>query len=210
MSQPTSIGQRVNPEDLRPVLEDRLEQYFGRTCRIVDLECRPYAYSSSFALEEIAVRFADGSRSEFLFKDLGRHALLDGARQAKPIYVYDPLREIDAYRLVLATHPMGTAACYGAEVDPQAGRYWLFLEKVGGPELYQVGEIDLWQEATRWLAHLHLRFAGTQELERLEKVERWLTYDERYYRQWLERARSFAGDDGAARKSTGWLWVMRR
>jgi hypothetical protein len=195
MSQPLKLKQKVNPKELQTALENLLSQHFGRRCRIVELETRPYAYSSSFALEEIDIRLEDGTRLEILFKDLGRHALLEGARQAKPVFLYNPLREIDTYRLVLAAYPMGTATCYGAVVDPHAGRYWLFLEKVTGPELYQVGEIRLWQEAARWLANLHHRFLGTKELDELATIGRWLIYDDRYYRQWLERAAAYAGND---------------
>ena len=193
MSQPVRIEPRVNAEELATVLE-------GMLGKIVGMEIRPYAYRSSFTLEEIDVRLADGTCLEILFKDLSRHALLDEARQVKPSFLYDPLREIDCYRSVLSSCPMGAAAFYGAVADQPAGRYWLFLEKVKGLELYQVGEIGLWQEAARWLAQFHQRFARTEERDRLMQTRRWLIYDEKYYRYWLERAAALAGNDGARQK----------
>ncbi|HMF19202.1 MAG TPA: aminoglycoside phosphotransferase family protein [Gemmataceae bacterium] len=193
MSQPVKIEPTVNAEELTKVLEKMLG-------KIVGMEIRPYAYRSSFALEEIDVRLADGTQLEILFKDLSRHALLDEARQVKPSFLYDPLREIDCYRSILSSCPMGTAAFYGAVVDEPAGRYWLLLEKVKGLELYQVGEIRLWQEAARWLAQFHQRFASSEELGKLSQAGRWLTYDEKYYRHWPERAATLARNDGARQK----------
>src|SRR5205814_2079494 len=70
--------------------------------------------------------------------------------------VADPLREIEVYRSVLAGAGLGTAKLYAADVE----RSWLVLEKVEGVELYQIGELDPWQRALRWLARMHDRFAG--------------------------------------------------
>jgi hypothetical protein len=190
------MNQPVNAEDLATVLEKMLG-------RIVKTDIRPYAYGSSFVLQEIDVRLADGTCLEILFKDLSRHALLDGARRVKPAFLYDPMREIECYRSVLSQHPMGTAACHGTVVDPAAGRFWLFLEKVRGRELYQVGEISLWQEAARWLAHFQQHFAGARGLEKLGQGYRWRSYDAQYYRQWLERALALARNDDERRAIDG-------
>lgn len=186
------MNSAARSEELARALEGMLGQ-------IVGLERRPYAYGSSFALEVINVRLADGACLEILFKDLSRHALLDDARQAKPGFLYDPLREIDCYQSVLASSPMGTAKCYGAVVDQTIGRYWLFLEKVSGKELYQVGDIRLWQETARWLANFHQRF-GAEEVRKLKQTGRWLTHDGEYYRLWPERAAAMARDAGARRE----------
>src|SRR5262249_49060758 len=68
LSQPVKIEPTVNAEELTKVLEKMLG-------KIVGMEIRPYAYRSSFALEEIDVRLADGTQLEILFKDLSRHSL---------------------------------------------------------------------------------------------------------------------------------------
>jgi hypothetical protein len=92
----------------------------------------------------------------------------------------------------LAEQQLGTAVCYGVVVDPQAQRYWLFLERVTGRELYQVGEIGVWQEAARWLAVLHSRFGGKSGLA----ATRLLRHDRGYHRLWMQRALEFARQPG--------------
>src|SRR5207302_10738426 len=140
------------------------DKYFGRERRIAALHRQPSAYSSSFALEELDIVLEDGTSLPIMFKDLSPQALLAVAHEAKPLFLRDPQREIDAYRTILAGQRLGTATYYGAVIDRQVERYWLFLEKVPGCELAQVGEIDIWQEAARWLAVLHHRFAGKGRL----------------------------------------------
>jgi len=158
---------------------------------IAGLERRPSAYSSSFKMEELDVRLGprDGGRTlEMLFKDLGHQGMLDGARRAKPSFLYEPLREIETYRKILAPERLGTATCYGAVADAAAGRYWLFLEKVPGRELYQEGDLAVWQQAARWLAGLHSRFAGRDDLQPLARAAHLLIYGPDFYRYWIGRA----------------------
>src|SRR5438105_4722154 len=89
-------------EELRAVLEDVLRHYFGAPYPITRLERRPSPYRTSFALEEITV-FADrGDPLRMMFKDLSRQSLLHSARLAKPRFLYDPMREIETYRILLA------------------------------------------------------------------------------------------------------------
>ena len=45
-----------------------------------------------------------------------------------------------------------TAEFYGADVDAGASRYWLFLERVPGRPLTQIGEIEAWCAVATWLA----------------------------------------------------------
>ena len=73
---------------------------------------------------------------------------------------------------------MGTPICY------DAGEHWLLLEKVKGVELWQVGELETWVEAARWLARLHKHFAQRPPISRL-----LLRYDEDYLGVWAARAR---------------------
>ena len=174
----------ASPSDteLRAALEPRLA--------IAGLERRSSAYSSSFRMEEVDVRLDDGRTLEILFKDLGPQGILDGARRAKPSFLYDPQREIETYRKILATVPFGTALCYGAVADATAGRFWLFLEKVPGRELYQMGDLAVWQQAARWLARLHSRFTGRDELSQLTREAHLLLYGPDFYRRWIDRARA--------------------
>jgi hypothetical protein len=152
------------------------------------LERRPSPYRSSFALEELDVWLADGTALQLVFKDLGWHTLLEQGRRAKPSFLYDPLRELRLYQHVLGPAALGTAACYAAVAGPE--RHWLFLEKVPGEELYQVGDFAAWQRAARWLAGLHVCFAG--QAERLRAEIPLLGHDADYYHLWLRRAQAFS------------------
>jgi hypothetical protein len=49
-----------------------------------------------------------------LYKDLSRRTMLESARWVKPVFLYDPLREIETYRYILGPNQLSTADCYGA------------------------------------------------------------------------------------------------
>lgn len=195
----------MNTSDLWTILEPMLG-------RIVRLEHRPSAMRSSFALEEIDVDLADGRSLQILLKNAGKQGLLEGARQVKPSFLHNPLREIEVYRSLLAPLGLGTAHCYGAVIDPEADRYWLFLERVPGRELYQVGEFADWQEVARWLARFHRGGAG-EAVQPLWPAS-LLRYEAEYYRLWLRRAMAFwAGREaraGLARLARGYERVIER
>jgi hypothetical protein len=193
MSQPADqVAPPASTADLRAALEQALADHFARPCRIIRLERRPSLYRTSYPLEELDVRLEDGTALTLMFKDLNRQRLSPEARQVKPAFVYDPLRELETYRLILAPSGLGTATCYGTVVDAAAGRYWLFLEKVAGVELYQVGDFALWRQAARWFAGLHSRFAGDVGLAALADAVHLLTHTRDYYRLWMRRALEFA------------------
>ena len=80
---------------------------------VVGLHRRPSAYRTSCALEEVDVELDDGSRIELMFKHLARAALSPQARDAKPPFVHDPLREIELYREVLDGAGFGTPRFHG-------------------------------------------------------------------------------------------------
>lgn len=200
MSRAVASPSAASTSELRAHLERALGRHFGSPRRIVGLDRRPSPYRTSFALEELAVELEDGSRLELMFKDLAEAALDAEARQAKPPFLVDPLREIEVYRRLLATTGLPTATCYGAAVSPEDARYWLFLEKVPGVELYQVGERGTWEEAARWLAVMHDRL-------RPERVapgatDRLVRYDADFFLRWPRRALSFAALEPPKRR---WL-----
>ncbi len=183
MSQPDgSPTAAVRTAELRAVLEPMLG-------RIVRLEHRPSAFRTSFAIEEIDLDLEDGTSVPLLLKDLSEQALLEGARRVKPAFLHNPMREIEVYRSILAPHRLGTAHCYGAAINPEADRFWLFLERVPGRELFQVGAFSSWQGVARWLAVFHRRFAC--EATQLVGAAHLLKVDGDYYRLWLRRARAF-------------------
>ena len=170
---------------LRATLEASFRTHFGSACRIVGFARRPSEYRTSFALDELDVRLDDGRRLQIIFQDLSPHRLLDDARLAKPKFLCDPCREIEVYRTLLDPVALGTPTCYGTVCDDAREQYWLLLEKIPGVELYQVGEIEVWEQVARWLARLHTRFADSAA--RLA-ASRLLTYDASFYRRWPARA----------------------
>lgn len=184
-------------EGLGQVLEEQLTAHFGRPCVVTALRRESYVYSTSFALDELEVRLQDGACLRLILKDLGVGGLLEDARTSKPAFLYEPRREIDTYRRILSRARLGTATCYGAVTDSDLTRYWLFLEKVEGRELYQIGDVDVWQDVARWLAEMHgdtLLDAETAQ----EANPHLLRYDADFYHRWLDRATSFIGDSGSA------------
>ncbi len=134
-----AAGRRPPP---RVELRAALEVLFSRagSSRIVDLDTRPLPYASSFAIEEATVRFDDGSILELVCKDTGEAAMLPEARRIKPRFLHHPLREIATYERILAPFAAGAPRFYGSAVDRRRGRYWLFLERVCGVPLTEVGD----------------------------------------------------------------------
>jgi hypothetical protein len=171
--------------DLREALEALV--WPGHAGGLTRLERRDSLYSSSHTLQELDLGFADGTALKLMFKDLGRQSLLPEARHAKPAFLHDPRREIETYRTILANASLGTAHFHGAVCDGGAGRYWLFVERIAGEELYQIGDFAFWEEVARWLARMHAHFAGAAKLGEAPL----LRHDLAYYRQWPLRAREF-------------------
>lgn len=190
------------------ILERELGQYFGSTPKITRLSRRPSAYRTSFTIEELVLDLDDGKHLDIIFKDLSWLALSDETRQVKPQFLHNPLREIEVYRTILALHQIGTATCYGVHVDEPRQLYWLFLEKVPGLELYQIGEFEKWQAVARWLAEFHNRFA--MQVDRLKNLASLLRYDGAFYRRWLQRACAYVDCNSMtrlrnAKKALTWL-----
>jgi hypothetical protein len=199
--------QRIGTPELRAVLEEALSRRSGTQQRIVGLERRPSAYSTSFAIEEQDVRLDDGTSLQVLFKDLSQHLMLESALGVKPAFLYDPMREIETYRTILEPNRLGTAACYGALIDHRAGRYGLFLEKMPGLELYQVGDLATWKRVAEWLAAMHARFAGQSAI--LAQAPRLLRYDATFYRRWIERAQASLGRAEPPLPRDAWRGIER-
>jgi hypothetical protein len=186
----------IRTEELRAAVEGALGRHFGRPCRIVEFRRTPSEYRSSFALEELGVRLEDGRSLEIVFKDVSPRGLTDVARAAKPEFLYDPRREIRTYVDALNSSQLGTAVCYGTVENSDSGRRWLFLEKVAGRELYQVGDFRIWQQVAAWLADLHRHFAA--RVGSLQQTIPLLRYDGDFYRLWPRRALVFVGRAASA------------
>ncbi|MGH7542611.1 MAG: phosphotransferase [Gemmatimonadota bacterium] len=168
------------------------------------LDRRPFPYRSTFPLEELTVRMSDGTERSLVFKDLSRRGPTDPVWQVKAPFLHDPRREIEVYRDVLGPAGLTAPECVGVVIEPNRGRYWLFLEKVEGELLWQIGDLDVWRAAARWLAHMHARFADrTRALP-----VRLLVHDREYHRRWIDRASRFARWPEASNgdcRDFGWL-----
>jgi thiamine kinase-like enzyme len=199
----------VSTEELQAVLEPLLSEHFGGQCRTTGLRRKPSQFHSSFTLEELDVELDDGRRLQLIFKNLGWEALLPGARHAKPAFLYNPLREIETYRGILGGNPLGTATCYGAVVNPEAGRYWLFLERVRGLRLSHVGEFATWQQAARHLAALHNWFAMKVKVHNGPLAVQLLQYDRGFFSQWTDRAKAFVRAAKPAVSESAWRRLER-
>lgn len=147
---------------------------------VVQVERRPSIYATSHVIEDVTVRLAGGERVDLLLKTVGEHGLMDGARAAKPRSLRDARREIVVYERLLAAADLGTAACRATGYD------WLLLEKVRGVELYQVGDVAVWQAVAAWLAGAHRRLAACAA-EGDETWRRLIDYGPALYQRWATR-----------------------
>ena len=200
----TAHRTRVETAELERVLRPIVD---GRGGEVAILERRPFPYRSTFPLEEIVLGLGDGDRRSLVFKDLSRYGPTDPVWGVKAPFLHDPLREIEVYREVLAPNGVSAPECVATVVEPDRGRYWLFLEKIGGDLLWQVGNIDVWCVAAGWLARMHTRFAG-----RTNKLPlRLLVHDREHYVRWIERAREFVRwPESATRQGRGFDWLAQR
>jgi aminoglycoside phosphotransferase (APT) family kinase protein len=202
-------GQLVSTAELGAALEEVLTRYFNEPQRLVSLHRQPSQYQSSFAMDELDMQMADGRTLQLMFKNLSWQALLKDARHAKPVFLHDPLREIEVYRTVLTPPPLGTPLCYGAVVDEPLGRYWLFLERVPGLRLAHVGEFATWQEVARYLAQVHNAVARRQNGHAATPTGRWLSYDREFYWQWIQRAQEYVRPDACSPGREGGQGIER-
>jgi Ser/Thr protein kinase RdoA (MazF antagonist) len=152
---------------------------------LVDLRRTASQYATSYVLEELVVQPAGAPTLELMFKDLGAPSAT--ARAIKPSFVVDPLREIEVYTTLLPGSRISTARCWGASIDPARGRYWLFLERIRGLELYQVGERAAWEVVAGWLAGMQRTLARRSSGRR-----RLLRYDAELLTRWAHRAVEYA------------------
>lgn len=167
----------------RELIEALRSHHDGR--EITDLRRRPYRYATSAPLEELSVRFSDGEEVTLILKDLSRERLL-GDAWTKPGFLHNPAREVEAYRRILAPAGIGPG-CAAAVAQADPPRHWLVLEKVPGVELWQVGELEVWERVATWLGEFHARFAGSTD-ELRDANPYLLEHSEPWFRSWGERA----------------------
>ncbi len=182
---------QVRSEQLKKALESALSEHFRKSIRIIGLQRRRSRYSSSFSIENLELKLAGGKSLKLVFKNSSPASILQSARDVRPAFLYHPLREIEIYRKVLDPVRLGTPIFYGAVARPELDRYWLFLERVPGPLLWQVGHIETWRQAARWLAELNNHFARTERNRVDNRLVPLLQYDRNLLNLWWRRAEVF-------------------
>jgi aminoglycoside phosphotransferase (APT) family kinase protein len=153
---------------------------------VVSLTRQPYRYATSAPLEELRVETADGAELELILKDLSRDRLLDEAAATKPEFLHRPERELETYRRILAPAGIGPR-CFGVVAESNPPRHWLVIEKVPGVELWQIGELSVWEDVAGWLGGLHADFAGRLE-ETGEANPHLLDLSDEWFGSWCRRA----------------------
>ena len=179
---------RADSEELRLALEQELSLHLQAVRRVVKLHRHVSAYSSSCTIENLGVELDNGQRLQLVLKDLSPASLLATARKVRPHFLYHPRREVETYRNLLNPQRLGTATCFGAVNSVELERYWLFLERVKGPLLWQMGRIESWELAARWLARLHSDFNAPKHPQSSDRFAHLLHYDEGFYWMWLRQA----------------------
>lgn len=191
MCKDMKIRHRIHLEELNAALDQVLQEHFGARRRIKRWRRRLSVYSSSYTIENLELELDRGGPLRLVLKDLSPASLLSTAQRVRPHFLYDPLREIETYRVTLDPKRHGTPVCYGAVVSNELERYWLFLERVSGPLLWQKGRIESWQRAARWLATLHEGFDTTIDSHDAGRLMHLMRYDGRFFGLWLTRAEEF-------------------
>jgi hypothetical protein len=189
--EPLHIEPIIPAAELGTALRDLLSHYFARQVELAKVDRRVSQYCSSFMIEELDVVLEDGTRLELVLKDLSLAALMPGAGDKKPFFVYNPVREIETYRRILVRHDLGTPIYYGAVLNPDLKRYWLFLERVSPELLWQMGELNIWQEVASWLGGMHSFLVCETEMEETSHTAHLLNYDREFYWRWMRRAVAF-------------------
>jgi Phosphotransferase enzyme family len=182
-----TVAHAVSDRELLEALCGHLD---GR--KITAVRRRPYRYATSASLEEVIVVTEGGGEVGLLLKDLSRQRLLDEARATKPDFLYEPGRELETYRRILAPAGIGPR-CVAAVHDAARSRHWLLIEKVAGVELWQVGELSVWEKVAAWLGRFHAAFAARVDELRLANPH-LLEHSDAWFRAWWDRARTTLGD----------------
>lgn len=198
---------------LRRALEHCLSGHFGKQVRVTHVKRRISEYCSSYFIEELDVRLDHDRELQLIFKDMSQSALLIAPGRVKPHFFYDPLREIESYRKVLAAHEMGTPIFYGADVDVDAKRYWLFVERVPPVLLWQMGDFEIWKKTARWLCGMHTFLIEGLDPDEVMRSAHLLLYDADFCWCWMLRAQAFVrqGDSSRGKKSAAAIdWLTAR
>jgi len=188
--------------EVREALARALAEVRGEPVAVTELTRQPFEYETSFAIDVLDVGLTSGERLALLVKDVGPAGLSPEAAAAKPSHTLDPDREIAVYRDLLAPAGLSTPRFYGAAVEPERERWWLFLERVEGEVLTDVGEVEVWCEAAARAARLGAAVDGDSDA--------LLDRDAGWYEGWIEAAIAELGPGAPADRDTAALLGRNR
>jgi Ser/Thr protein kinase RdoA (MazF antagonist) len=174
---------QISLAEIRSAAAEVLTRHYGSAPPFRVLRRRFSRYSSSYPIQNIRMLSEENHDLHLVLKDLSPGAQFNLSR---PRSLYDPQREILVYSDVL-TPALHTPAFFGAIVRPTLDRYWLFLERVPGVHLWQIGDFDFWKDAARWLARLHSRSDASDRARRLPP-DRLIQYQRDYFTRTLAQA----------------------
>ncbi len=164
-------------------IEEEVSRQRAERVRVVGIERRFEKRSSSFRTERLIVTLDRGAPLRVFFKDLNPSHQTENAKALRSSDIEPGLRELKVYRKLLDPAIHGTLALYGARWEPDAERYWLFLEDGGRTLLGNSQDLTRWVAAARWIARFHARSRnlGTVQTEFLPR------YDSRRFSACAER-----------------------
>lgn len=201
---PNEVKRRIEAPALAAALERLVADHFQSRARLVRWQRRLSVYSSSYTIENLKLELEGGRQLDLVLKDLSSSSLLHTASKVRPQFLYNPTREIQTYRNILNVLQLGTPFCYGATVLPESDQYWLFLERVSGPLLWQRGRMESWELAARWLARLHHRFPGQISRDGETSPAYLARFDREFFNLWLLRAEAFLRGNSSPRDPSQW------
>jgi len=149
-----------------------------------------------------------GREHDLVLKHLGPRHISEQVRRVKPSFVIDSRREIDVYRRLLTPLRVGPALV-GWRIAPETDTYWLLLEHVRGPRLFEVGVLGAWSATAHWLGAFHGRRETIDDGARFDTAG-LIECQRDWYRIWMDRALRFFAADGPSKsrhdgKALQWL-----
>lgn len=130
---------------LSDLLADALAGPLGRGVRVAGVSDRKLHTGSTHPLSHLEVRLTDGRMLPMVLKRL--HPQPDR----------DVRRELAVYRNLLSGQRFGAPILYGWRLHRD--EHWLLLEDVGHRRL-DTFDVDVWEEAFRWMAVMHADYYG--------------------------------------------------
>jgi aminoglycoside phosphotransferase (APT) family kinase protein len=157
----------------------------------VRFEERRSLYSSSYSIKNLNLILDNGERLRLVLKDVSPSSLLPAARKIRPSFWYDQRRELETYQRLLDFRRIGTPVFYGSSAVPEINGYWLILERVKGPLLWQLGGLESWESAAEWLAAFHSEYDSNVCDHSEARFAHLLRLGPPQFNQWLARAEAF-------------------